>query len=151
MAVSANALAAIPARSRIYLDTNVWIYALEGFESFAQPLAELFARIDEGELAAVTSELTLAEVLVKPFQSNHHELERIYVETLQSSATLTVAPVSREVLMSAARLRAQYPPLKLPDAIHAATALAYDARTFITNDARFESVDALTATVLHAS
>ncbi len=151
MAVGVSALAAIPARSRIYLDTNVWIYALEGFESFSRPLAELFARIDEGELAAVTSELTLAEVLVKPFQSNRQELERIYLDNLQTSATLTVAPVSREVLMSAARLRAQYPPLKLPDAIHAATALAHDAHTFITNDARFGSVDALTPIILNAS
>lgn len=151
MAVGVNALAAIPARSRIYLDTNVWIYALEGFESFAQPLAELFARIDDGELAAVTSELTLSEALVKPFQSNQHELERIYLDTLQSSETLTVAPVSREVLTSAARLRAQYPSIKLPDAIHAATALAQDARMFITNDARFGTVGALTSIVLNAS
>ena len=151
MAVGVNALAAIPARSRIYLDTNVWIYALEGFQSFAQPLAELFARIDDGELVAVTSELTLAEALVKPFQSNQHELERIYLDTLQSSETLTVAPVSREVLTSAARLRAQYPSLKLPDAIHAATALAQDARMFITNDARFGTVGALTSIVLNAS
>lgn len=151
MAVGVNALAAIPARSRIYLDTNVWIYALEGFQSFAQPLAELFARIDDGELVAVTSELTLAEALVKPFQSNQHELELIYLDTLQTSETLTVAPVSREVLTSAARLRAQYPSLKLPDAIHAATALAQDARMFITNDARFGTVGALTSIVLNAS
>lgn len=61
MAVSASALSAIPAGSRIYLDTNVWIYALEGFESFNVPLAELFARVDNEEITAVTSELTLAE------------------------------------------------------------------------------------------
>lgn len=70
---------------------------------------------------AVTSELTLAEVLVKPFQANQTELQQIYVETLQASDSLTMVPISRTALIEAARLRAQHASLKLPDAIHAAT------------------------------
>lgn len=67
MAVTPNTLAAIPAGSRVYIDTNIWIYSLEGFAPLAPALTALFERIDAGDLAAVTSELTLAEVLVKPF------------------------------------------------------------------------------------
>ncbi|MFH0958320.1 MAG: hypothetical protein V1897_06415 [Pseudomonadota bacterium] len=51
---------------RIYLDTNIIIYPLEGYPECASSLATLFAAIDEGKLSAVTSELTLAESLVKP-------------------------------------------------------------------------------------
>ena len=52
----------------VYLDTNVFIYALEGYPAFAEPLAALFRGIDNGTCRAVTSELTLAEVLVKPIK-----------------------------------------------------------------------------------
>lgn len=151
MAVGANALSGIPAGSRAYLDTNVWIYALEGFESFAQPLLELFARIDNEEITALTSELSLAETLVKPLQSANPELERIYIDAIQSSGSLIVVPVSRDVLIAAARLRARHVALKLPDAIHAATALAQVAQFFVTNDARFGSITELNTIVLHAT
>jgi hypothetical protein len=52
---------------RVYLDTNIFIYALEGYPDFVEELAELFESLDEGNLSAGTSELTLAEVLVRPF------------------------------------------------------------------------------------
>ena len=51
---------------RIYLDTNIFIYALEAYPEYVSTLTSLFAAIDEGKIRAMTSELTLAEVLIKP-------------------------------------------------------------------------------------
>jgi predicted nucleic acid-binding protein len=56
---------------RIYLDVNIWIYALEGYPAFVQDLTQLFQAIDRGTLAAFTSELSLAEALVKPLQTQN--------------------------------------------------------------------------------
>ena len=53
---------------RVYLDTNVFIYALNGFPTYAPLLTELFDAIEAGTLVAVTSELALAEALVIPFR-----------------------------------------------------------------------------------
>ncbi len=50
----------------VYLDANIFIYALEGHERFAAVLTELFGAFDRGEIRAVTSESALAEALVKP-------------------------------------------------------------------------------------
>jgi predicted nucleic acid-binding protein len=150
VALIASVLAAIPTGSRVYLDTNIWIYALEGFAPFVHPLTALFERVDAGELTSVTSELTLAEVLVKPFQAKQPDLQQIYMDTLQSGDSLTIVPLLRATLIEAARLRAQYPALKLPDAVHAATALTSGAHLFVTNDARFRAIGALQAIVLHA-
>ncbi|MEH2145360.1 type II toxin-antitoxin system VapC family toxin [Nostoc sp.] len=52
--------------TRLYLDTNIWIYALEGYLPFIQDLTQLFQSIEQGNLSVVISELSLAEVLVKP-------------------------------------------------------------------------------------
>jgi len=61
---------------RVYLDTNVFIYALEEYPRYVQALTELFDSIDAGRLKAITSELTLAEALVKPMMDGNAALQR---------------------------------------------------------------------------
>ena len=87
----------------------------------------------------MTSELTLIEVLVKPFRDGNSELQTVYRQAIQSSGELSVVPISRDVLVEAAQLRANLN-LKLADAIHAATALLTECSTFMTNDQRFQIV-----------
>ena len=141
-------VATLPTGSRLYLDANVWIYALEGYAAYAATLTALFVRIDTGELTAITSQLTLAEVLVKPFADHNVALQELYLEALQARPTLRIVPVTREILIAAARLRAQHPALKMPDALHAATALAEAAQFFISNDTRFVAVPGLAQILL---
>lgn len=136
-------MARITVSGPIYLDTNIFIYALEGYSVFRPTLTALFESLDRQELTAVTSELTLAEALVKPLLDRHTEREAAYLQVLQSSSSLLVVPVSRAVLIAAARLRAEAD-LKLPDAIHVASAQLSTCSTFLTNDARIPSVPRLT-------
>jgi len=131
----------------IYLDTNIWIYALEGFPAFAQNLTALFQALDLGTLTAVTSELSLAEVLVKPMQKQNATQQAIYKQAISSTQNLSIIPVGREILIAAAQLRA-ITNLKLPDAIHAATALSSQCSTFLTNDQRFQAVSNLQVILL---
>lgn len=56
---------------RIYFDSNVIIYQLIGYQALQAQLAAVFGMVDEGECQAVTSELTLAEVLVRPMRRKH--------------------------------------------------------------------------------
>ncbi|HMO26938.1 MAG TPA: hypothetical protein PKB10_11775, partial [Tepidisphaeraceae bacterium] len=56
---------------RVYLDSNVLIYALNRTPSFAPVLAVLFERVDRGELKVSSSELALAELLVKPLREGN--------------------------------------------------------------------------------
>ncbi len=41
---------------RVYLDANIWIYALEGYSDFMPALTSLFKQIDNGSLQAVSSD-----------------------------------------------------------------------------------------------
>ena len=136
-------LSTLPRGSRLYLDTNVWIYALEGYAVFTAALSALFTRIDAGELVALTSEFTVAEVLVKPFADGNVPLQQRYTETLRDRRSLRIVPLSREILIAAARLRAQVATLKMPDALHAATALTEGVDYLISNDARLAAVPGL--------
>jgi len=80
---------------------------------------------------------------VKPFLDRSIERERAYLQILQPSASLQMVPVTRDVLITAARLRAETN-MKLPDAIHAATAQITACSHFLTNDAHVKTIPGLT-------
>lgn len=133
---------------RIYLDTNIIIYAMEGYPEYVSSLSSLFAAIDEGKLVAVTSELTLAESLVKPMMDDNAHLQNVYMDALQSSDVIFVIPVNRQILIEAARLRAKTDTLNLPDAIHLATAHVHQCDSFLTNDKRLRALPEIHVVIL---
>jgi PIN domain. len=67
------------------------------------------------------------------------ELVKTFREAILPSYYLNVVPISDKILLSTANIRAQLN-LKLPDAIHAATALRQKCTTILTNDAGFKRV-----------
>ena len=116
-----------------YLDVNVFIYALEGHDAFAAALRRLFDAVQSGHIQTVTSEITLAEALVRPLRDGRADLSAVYERFLQPRPFFAVHPVTRAVLVEAARLRATTR-LKLPDAVHAATAQLAGCTVLLTND-----------------
>ncbi len=124
---------------RIYLDTNIFIYAVEGYAEYLDVLTELFEKMDQGALTAVSSELTLAEILVKPIKDENLKAQDIYQQILQTSVGLEMVPVTRDILIEAARIRAQFGQ-KLPDAIHLGTAYLHNCSVFLTNDKRIKGI-----------
>jgi predicted nucleic acid-binding protein len=125
-------------QGNIYLDANVFIYLLEGYAEFIPVLLQLVDCIDSGRLQAFTSELSLAETLVKPIVDKNLSLQNLYENTIQTSTSLHVGSVDRDILILAAKLRAKSKAnsnsIRLPDAIHLATAQAYQCKYFIAND-----------------
>lgn len=119
---------------RVYLDTNIFVYAVEGFARHLEELVGLFAGIEAGSLNAVTSELTLAECLVKPFMDENTTRQQVYLDLLAGRPGLSVVPISRSILVEAARMRSTSGALRLPDAIHVATAVASECGVLLTND-----------------
>ena len=121
---------------RVYLDSNILI-AFLGHDSdsdTALTLSDMIMSVKEQPSPPyVTSELTFAEVLVRPMRAgfNLFGIENL----LTTSNWLEVQPVSRNILWGAANLRSQHKGLKLPDAIHLATALAKRCTHVLTADA----------------
>lgn len=125
--------------NRIYIDTNIWIYALEGYSEFRADLMQFFEQIQTGALMGITSELTLAELLVKPCRGGNLEQQALYKKAIANRQNVWVVPVFRDLLIDAATIRGSTQ-LKLPDAIHAATALRSECTTFLTNDRQFQKL-----------
>ncbi len=128
--------------NRVYLDANIWIYALENVAEYSDSLVALFEAAEKGSLMIFTSELTLAEVLVRSIRENDMAKQTAYTEAITDTGNTTAVPVSRSILLEAAKVRSKTR-LKLPDAIHAASAIASNCTTFLTNDKQFRTVEGL--------
>lgn len=129
-------------RLRHYLDANVVISVIEATRAYGATQARFIRRIDDGEVEAVTSELTLAECLVKPFADRDLKAIGAYLTFLDGRTELPTIAVSRDVLLEAARWRGATA-MKLPDAIHVATAVSARCDRFVTNDRRIKLPDGL--------
>ena len=127
----------------VYLDTNIFIYTLEGFPIYKKLLTDLFEAVEDGQITIVTSELTLAECLVKPCKDKNQILKDLYNSFIQQSDFLAVLPINRNALIKSAELRAEVGG-KLPDAIHVASAVDYECDVFLTNDKVIKGSNTLT-------
>lgn len=118
---------------RIYFDANYFIYGVEKENPFYEKVGVFFQAMDDGDIYAITSEFTLAEVLAKPFADKNTILIEQYTKFIQNSDILDVCPLSRELLIESAKLRAKTK-MKYPDIFHLSTALHTRCDFFVTND-----------------
>lgn len=123
------------AGQRLYLDANVFIYAVEGFEPYDEFLRRLFAVVESSAVHVMTSEITLAEVLVAPLRYDRPDLASVYRELLAIEGRVEVLSVSRDILLQSAAIRARSN-AKPIDAIHVATAMTGASDIFISDDRR---------------
>jgi predicted nucleic acid-binding protein len=108
---------------------------MEHTDEAANAVSRIFFAATRLQLSLVTSEITLSEVLVAPFKSNDPHLEASYRTLLADREIFELIPVTRDILVMAARIRARMT-LELSDAIHAATATAEGCEFMLTFDRR---------------
>lgn len=126
------------AGKRIYLDANILIHFIEGHRLQADSLRELFDAVDARTVAALTSELSLAEALVKPLALGRRDVAGIYETILSDTSPIEVVAVDRNVLVRSAEIRAREGG-HMFDAIHVATAMRHGCDYFLSEDERVRS------------
>ncbi len=115
------------------------IYFIEKHKRYINIVRPVFTEIDSGKIEALTSTITLLEVLVHPFKTNNEKLAERYREILLNSENLTTFEILHEVSEISSKLRAEYS-IKTPDAIQIAVGILYGADKFLTNDPNLKKV-----------
>lgn len=121
--------------SRIFWDSNLFIYLLQDHPEFAQAVADLRRKMLERGDQLLTSALTLGEVLVKPLALNDLDLCQTYEQMLGNAAV--VLPFDGKAARRYAVIRKDRS-VKAPDAIQLACASEAGADLFVTNDRRLQ-------------
>ena len=117
----------------IALDTCPWIYHFEKHPVFSKPVEQILTSVAKGQCKAVASELVLLELITGPLKLGRQDAADEYETLLTHYPNLTLAPITRNILLEAAQIRAVYG-FRTPDAIILATAKEYDAKLIVTND-----------------
>ena len=105
--------------SRVFWDTNLFIYLFEDFGGFTSQVATLRSRMLTRGDELFTSAVTLGEILVKPMQMGDTKAVAYYQKLLTTAAT--VLPFEEKAAVVCARLRGDRS-LRPPDAMQLACA-----------------------------
>jgi predicted nucleic acid-binding protein len=116
--------------SRIFWDTNLFVYLLEENPEFSPVVAHLKRRMTARGDELVTSTMTLGEVQVKPLEKRDTAAAERFRNIIRQ--TCTVLPFDVAAADIYAELRATSS-VKAPDAIQLSCAAAAGVELFITN------------------
>lgn len=131
----------------IAVDSMCFIYYLEATPQYGPLTKSIFSSITGGKISAVTSVITMAEVMTTSSYAETAK-DRAYLrQQLVTMKNLSFQDVDLKLAEQAAVLRSSYR-LKLGDAIQLATALNSRAELFVTNDTIFRRVKELKVMIL---
>lgn len=120
----------------IFLDSMIFIYWFDQDVRFLSKIEPWFTKIESKKVRAITSIISVTEVLsVNKLQNLPEELN-IFKQFFLNTEGLTVFDINWEIGIEAAKLRRNYQYLKTPDSLQLATAMVHQANLFITNDSK---------------
>jgi predicted nucleic acid-binding protein len=127
----------------VYFDANIFIYLLENHSDFGEICLSIVQSAVDKELDGYSGDLVLAELLVKPLKDNNARAVKAVKDLFSKEARIELLPHKRSTFETAALLRANYK-IKLPDALHIATAIENHIEVFLTNDREIPSIPEIT-------
>ncbi len=122
---------------RYYIDSNIFIAYLskeEGYYSFSE---NTFKQLDKGAISGVFSSIMYSEVISISKNPKSGEIIQRFVDHFGKK--LVEVPSDKNICLLAAEIRAKHN-IKLPDAIHLASAIETKTDIFVTADKKLLGV-----------
>lgn len=120
-------------KTKVFLDTPCFIYAIEKNNKYLGKVKDLLDQVSVGKIEAVSSIITLSELLVQPFKNDDKILINVYFELVTQMPNFTLVSPRVETAIETAKIRAKLN-ITLPEAFQLALAKEYSCSQFITND-----------------
>jgi len=121
-----------------YLDSNVFIFARYDRGIMGENARKILRLIEENKASAITSALTLDEVIFILQKLIGYRESINYAETIFKIFNLKIVPVSSEDVLQSLELMKIG--LKPRDAIHASVALSHGIFTIVSEDKDFKKL-----------
>ena len=132
---------------RIALDTSIFIYQMEANTRYLALTDSVFSWVERAGHEAVTSTITMTELLVPSYRDNDEHRVDAFYGLLSTYPNLRWVAPDLETADLAARMRAMHR-LRTPEALQAAAALRAQATGFITNDPVFARIGEFETAIL---
>jgi predicted nucleic acid-binding protein len=121
---------------RILLDTMVFSYQLANHPRYAPLAGAVLEAIESGQVAGLTTTITLTELLTVPAQAGDRQALYDYELYLTRFPNLEILPLDETLARETALVRGATG-LRTPDAIQVAAARLSGAGALVTNDRRW--------------
>ena len=132
----------------VFIDTAPIIYYIEAHPQYGPLAKEVVDSFRSGKLIALSSVITLVEVLPKPVESGDEELAKKFSKFLKTGKNISLLEISSDIAELAGNMRGRYSSLRAMDAIQIAVSINAGADAFVTNDAKLKQIDELKVIVL---
>lgn len=132
---------------RVALDACIFIYQWEANPRYSPLTDAIFYSLEQCHFVAVTSMITMTELLVHPYRKLDVLSVEEMISVLSTYPNLEWIAPHLEIAARAAKMRAQFG-FETPDAMQCATAVLANATALLTNDPVFKRVPELDVMVL---
>lgn len=129
------------------LDTSVFIYHFKADPKYVGLTRRIFSSIEKGKNQAISTVISLSEILVKPLEEENFNAAEDYKIMLERFPNFTLIPIDSKIAFASAALRAKYK-IKTPDALQIAGAIQKNATLFITNDKQLKKIEEIKVVLL---
>ena len=116
-----------------YIDTNVFLNIIYKERVLSERSSVFLRKVHAGKLQAITSSVTLLEIILDMVGSGFSEITEVAVASIEDLHNLEVVPLDHTMTKLAAE-HVIKEKLTIHDAYHLATATSRKARAFVTRD-----------------
>ncbi len=116
-----------------YIDTNVFLNIIYKETGVSERSSAFLKKIQSGKLQAMTSSVTLLEIILDMVESGLSEITEVAVASIEDLHNLEIVPLDHTMTKLAAD-HVTKDKLTIHDAYHLATATSKKARIFVTRD-----------------
>jgi len=124
---------------QVFLDTNVFLYAVGAAHPLRVACAKVLRRVAEGSLDATINSEVIQEILYVLIRRGRRA-DALKLANDLASLFPDLLAVTRDDLRSACELLQQYPRLSVRDAVHIGTMLRNGLQTVVSVDSDFDQV-----------
>lgn len=128
---------------KVSLDTNIFLNVKNKEEPFYKYSKMILEAIDESEIKAIVSIVTIAELFVGYYKANEIKDKDEFIAGLYSNKNYKIIDLDLKVTNKSGEIKHKTN-LKLPDSIITASSIIEQAFCLITNDVEFEKAKNLT-------
>lgn len=130
------------AGNTVYIDTNIFIYFLDGNKDFLSLVAPFLEAVSAGKIIGYTGDAVIAETMVRPYKIGNLAMIEQFKAFFYREDFLTILPHESKTFDLAAQISAKHG-MKLIDALHLATALQAGCKYLITQDMGFKQIEGM--------
>ena len=119
----------------IALDSNIFIRSLDDSTSLGEKARKFLEQLKDSSRIFISA-MVLEEFFVRVYKEKREKEIPILLEFITLGGLCTIINIDQAIALAAARLRAEIPSLRAPDALHIASAIESGAKIFYTTDKR---------------